>query len=162
MEACQKVYDRLKELSISYEVVEHPPASSTEEADNYIEGKEGVRTKTLFLCNRKKKEFFLVVMDDKKRLDIKKLGNLIGEKGLQFASEDKLMEKMAVAPGAVSIFGLLNNSAIDIKVYFDKEILSDSIMTFHPNDNTKTLFLSTDDIRRFLSTVGFPLSTVEL
>lgn len=162
MEACQKVYDRLKELSISYEVVEHPPAFSTEEADNYIEGKEGVRTKTLFLCNRKKKEFFLVVMDDKKRLDIKKLGDLIGEKGLQFASEEKLMEKMAVAPGAVSIFGLLNNSARDIKVYFDKEILSDSIMTFHPNDNTKTLFLSTDDIRRFLSTVGFPLSTVEL
>ncbi|WP_312352755.1 YbaK/EbsC family protein, partial [Aminipila sp.] len=113
-------------------------------------------------CNRKKKEFFLVVMDDKKRLDIKKLGNLIGEKGLQFASEEKLMEKMAVAPGAVSIFGLLNNSARDIKVYFDKEILSDSIMTFHPNDNTKTLFLSTDDVRRFLSTIGFPLSIVEL
>ncbi|WP_312091431.1 prolyl-tRNA synthetase associated domain-containing protein [Aminipila sp.] len=162
MEACQKVYEILRELSISYEIVEHPPAFSTEEADNYIEGKEGVRTKTLFLCNRKKKEFFLVVMDDKKRLDIKKLGSLIGEKGLQFASEEKLMEKMAVAPGAVSIFGLLNNSARDIKVYFDKEILSDSIMTFHPNDNTKTLFLSTDDVRRFLSTIGFPLSIVEL
>ena len=86
MEEYQKVYQELSKLNISYEVVEHPPALTTEEADVYIEGKEGVRTKTLFLCNRKKKKFFLLVMDDEKRLDMKKLGELIEEKGMQFAS----------------------------------------------------------------------------
>lgn len=162
MEQYQNVYDELRKLNISYEVVEHPPAFTTEEADTYIEGKEGVRTKTLFLCNRKKKKFFLVVMDDEKRLDMKKLGELIEEKGMQFASEERLMDKMGIKPGAVSIFGLLNNKEKDIKVYFDNDIFSEKIMTFHPNDNTKTLFISTEDMYKFLTEIGYEYSVISL
>jgi len=44
----QIVYEALKKMGISYDLVEHPPALTTEEADSYIVGKEGVRTKTLF------------------------------------------------------------------------------------------------------------------
>lgn len=162
MEQYQNVYDELRKLNISYEVVEHPPAFTTEEADTYIEGKEGVRTKTLFLCNRKKKKFFLVVMDDEKRLDMKKLGELIEEKGMQFASEERLMDKMGIKPGAVSIFGLLNNKEKDIKVYFDNDIFSEKTMTFHPNDNTKTLFISTEDMYKFLTEIGYEYSVISL
>lgn len=162
MESYQKVYEELNKLNISFEIIEHPPAFTSEEADAYIEGKEGVRTKTLLLCNRKKTGFFLIVMDDIKRLDMKSLGMLIGEKGMQFASEEKLMEKMAIRPGAVSIFGLLNNQAKDIRVYIDKDILSEQTMTFHPNDNTKTLFLLTEDVCRFINETGYDYTVVNL
>ena len=53
MEQFDLVTNKLKELDIVYEVVDHPPAFTTEEADRYIEGKEGVRTKTMFLTNKK-------------------------------------------------------------------------------------------------------------
>lgn len=162
MELYQKVYEELDKLNISFEIIEHPPAFTSEEADAYIEGKEGVRTKTLLLCNRKKTGFFLIVMDDTKRLDMKRLGLLIGEKGMQFASEEKLMEKMAIRPGTVSIFGLLNNQAKDIRVYIDKDILSEQTMTFHPNDNTKTLFLLTEDVCRFITETGYDYTVVNL
>ena len=46
MEAYQQVKDKLEELGIEFEVVEHPPAFTTEQADSYIEGLEGVRTKS--------------------------------------------------------------------------------------------------------------------
>jgi Ala-tRNA(Pro) deacylase len=144
MEQYQIVYAALKKMNISYELVEHPPALTTEEADSYIEGKEGVRTKTLFLCNRKKRAYYLVIMDDAKRLDMKKLGELIGEKGMQFGSTEKLMEKMLLPPGVVSLFGLLNNTEHDIKIFLDKEMLSEKFMSFHANDNSKTIFISTD------------------
>ncbi len=158
----QRVYQKLDELEITYEVVEHPPALTTEEADRYIEGKEGVRTKTLFLCNKKSTAFYLVIMDDEKRVDMKRLGELLGEKGMKFCSPEKLMAKMGLPPGTVSLFGLLNNEEHDIRVCLDREILSEEIMTFHPNDNTRTLFLSTEDMNRFIEAMGYEREILEL
>jgi|BioPla2DNA2_1021312.scaffolds.fasta_scaffold10374_3 Ala-tRNA(Pro) deacylase len=162
MEQYQIVYEALKKMGISYDLVEHPPALTTEEADSYIVGKEGVRTKTLFLCNRKRTAYFLVIMDDKKRLDMKKLSRILNEKGISFCSPEKLMEKMSLPPGVVSLFGLLNNPERDIKVYLDKEMLTEKFMSFHANDNTKTIFISTDDMFKFIEELGHEYSVVEL
>jgi Ala-tRNA(Pro) deacylase len=162
MEQCQIVYEALEEMGITYDIVEHPPALTTEEADSYIVGKEGVRTKTLFLCNRKKTAYYLVIMDDTKRLDMKRLGEIINEKSMSFGSPEKLMGKMSLRPGVVSLFGLLNNTEHDIKVCLDKEILSEKYMSFHANDNTKTIFISTDDMYKFITTLGYEYSIIDL
>ena len=58
MELFKKVEEKLKELNITYQLVEHEPALTTEQADKFIEGIEGVRTKTMFLTNKKKKNFY--------------------------------------------------------------------------------------------------------
>ncbi len=162
MEQCEIVYEALKKMGITYDLVEHPPALTTEEADSYIAGKEGVRTKTLFLCNRKKTAYYLVIMDDKKRLDMKKLGEIINEKSMSFASPEKLMEKMSLTSGVVSLFGLLNNTEHDIKVCLDKEMLSEKYMSFHANDNTKTIFISTEDMYKFITTLDYEYSIIDL
>ena len=47
----EEVLKKLSELAIPYETIFHPPAFTTEEANQYIEGKAGVRTKSLFLTN---------------------------------------------------------------------------------------------------------------
>ena len=125
MELYSKVVEKLDELAISFEVVEHEPALTTEQADSFIEGIEGVRTKTMFLTNKKKTAFYLVIMDDKKRLDMELLKDLIGANRIRMASSESLFEKMMLAAGAVSPFGLLNNVDKDIQVYFDKEIMSE-------------------------------------
>ena len=36
MDAYQQVANKLQELGITYDVVDHPPAFSTEQADSYI------------------------------------------------------------------------------------------------------------------------------
>ncbi|WP_042351626.1 prolyl-tRNA synthetase associated domain-containing protein [Bacillus massiliigorillae] len=162
MEQYQVVYAVLNKMNIPFDVVEHLPALTTEEADSYIVGKEGVRTKTLFLCNKKKTAYYLVVMDDGKRLDMEHLAETLNEKRMSFCSPERLMEKMALPPGVVSIFGLLNNVDQDIKVYLDKEMLSEKFMSFHANDNTKTLFISTEDMYKFMTTLGYEYSIVEL
>ena len=53
----QKVVDQLNELGIPFQIVEHEPVLTTEQADRFIEGIEGVRTKTMFLTNKKKRNF---------------------------------------------------------------------------------------------------------
>ena len=77
MEAYEKVIEVLNELDIPFEIVEHEPALTTEQADSFIEGIEGVRTKTMFLTNKKKTAYYLLIMDDQKRLDMDLLKELI-------------------------------------------------------------------------------------
>lgn len=162
MDLFLQVEEKLNDLSIPFEIVEHPPALTTEEADNYIVGIEGVRTKSMFLTNKKKTAFYLLILDDSKRLDMDKFKELVGANRVKMASSDSLMEQMQLPPGVVSVFGLLNNIDKNIQVYFDKEILSEERMSFHPNVNTKTIFLSTDDVLKFVQEIGFEYTVIDL
>lgn len=156
-----KVMDKLNELSIKVQIVEHEPALTTEQADKFIEGIEGVRTKTMFLTNRKKKNFYLVIMDDAKRLDMDKFKGITEEKQIKIASAESLAEKMRLVPGVVSPFGLLNNDDKDIKVYIDKEIITQDRMSFHPNTNEKTIFINTTDLIKYLKSIGYEPKIIE-
>lgn len=158
----QKVADRLNELGIIFQIVEHEPALTTEQADRFIEGIEGVRTKTMFLTNKKKRNFYLVIMDDAKRLDMDVFKEIVKEKQIKMASAETLNEKMMLPPGVVSPFGLLNNKDKDIHVYFDQEIVSEERMSFHPNTNEKTIFINTQDLFTFLKEIGYEPHVIEL
>lgn len=162
MDLYELVATKLNAFKIPFEVVDHPPALTTEEADSFIEGIEGVRTKSISLTNKKKTAYYLLIMDDQKRLDMSKLKEITGEKRIKMASEDSLMEKMKLPAGVVSILGLLNNEEKDIHVYFDKEITKEPRMSFHPNVNTKTIFLYTNDIFKYLENIGFNYSVIDI
>lgn len=162
MDLFSKVEEKLDDLAIPFEIVEHPPALTTEEADNYIIGIKGVRTKSMFLTNKKKTAFYLLIMDDSKRLDMDKFKEFVGANRIKMASSDSLMEQMQLPPGIVSVFGLLNNTNKNIQVYFDKGILSEERMSFHPNVNTKTIFLSTEDVLKFVQEIGFKYTVIDL
>jgi len=150
---CDKVFKKLNSLNISYEVVSHPPALEMEEADKYIEGKAGVRTKTLFVCDKKKQNFYLIAMDENKRLDLKALGEKINQKNLKLVSEERMENKIGLTKGMVSVFGVINNEEKDIIVILDKE-MENEIVTFYANDCTKTIFIKFQDVVRALEHIG--------
>lgn len=162
MDRYKTVEEHLNALNIPFQLVEREAALTTEQADRFIEGIEGVRTKTMFLTNKKKTQFFLVIMDDRKRLDMKAFGNLTQTKGIQMASENSLYEKMLLPPGVVSPFGLLSNADHDIRVFIDREIISADRMSFHPNTNEKTVFLRTGDVIRFIESLDYTVNVVDL
>ena len=158
----QKVVDRLNELGIPFQIVEHEPVLTTEQADRFIEGIEGVRTKTIFLTNKKKRNFYLVIIDDAKRLDMDVFKEIVEENRIKMASAETLNDKMMLLPGTVSPFGLLNNRDKDIQVYFDQEIVSEERMCFHPNTNEKTIFVNTKDLFTFLKEIGYEPHVIKL
>ncbi|MBS6062951.1 prolyl-tRNA synthetase associated domain-containing protein [Criibacterium bergeronii] len=161
-EKFEKIQQILNELNIETSIVEHEPAVTTELADKFIEGLEGVRTKSMFITNKKKKNFYLVILDDSKRLDMSKFQEIVGDKQLRLVSEELLHEKMKLQPGVVSPFGLLFNTDHDIKFYFDKDIAEQSIQTFHPNTNTKTMFIKTTDLFKFVEKIGYEVNIIDL
>ena len=157
----KEVFDYLDNLGIKYDIVNHPAVFTTEEADKYIEGMEGVPSKTMFMAGKKDRNFYLFIMDEKKRLDIKKLSLLIGDR-LHFGKEEDLKNKMGLVPGMFSLFGLLNNKEHDIKVYIDKDIKLEKIITFHPNDNRATIFISVSDMFNILDDLDYRYELIEL
>ena len=162
MQAYQEVLKTLEDWQINYQLVDHPPALTTEEADSYIEGIDGVRTKTLFLSDKKSRVFFLIVMDAQKRMEMSRLAELLDVKGVKFCSAETLMKKLHLKAGIVSIFGLLNNAEKDVNVVLDKAIMHEARMSFHVNDNTKTVFISTQDMCHFIQKSGFEYRILEL
>ena len=145
----ESVAARLTDLNISFEVIEHPPASTTAEADSFIAGIDGVRTKSMFLTNKKKTAYYLLI-------------EITGESRVKLASPDLLRKKMHLPPGVVSIFGLLSNSERDIQIFFEREITKEPRMSFHPNTNTKTIFLATKDVFNFLTVNGFSYQIIDI
>lgn len=145
----EKVYKYLDDLGITYEVVNHPIATTTELADKYIQGYEGVRTKTMFLYNKNKTNFYLIVLDENQRVDFKYLEELLNENKIKFAADEVLINKLGLRKGIVSIFGLLNNTE-NITVLLDKSINRGIPITFHPNMNDATIFISYEDTIKFL------------
>lgn len=155
------ICSQLDDLDIDYEMIHHPPAVTIELADKFIADIDGVCTKTLFLTNRKKTKFYMLVMDDDKRLDIKAFSEIVGTKRVQFASEEQLKEKVNLPIGLVSVFGLEFNEERDIEVYIDHDIIHENRQSFHPHDNTKTIFLSTEDMIKYIESLGYEVDVVK-
>ena len=157
----QELIDELDRLGIKYSMVDHPAAETTEQADKYIEGYEGARTKTMFLHDKKKRHYMLI-MDDAKRLDFKEFQELTGTKRISMAKPEEIEEELGLEPGIISPFGLMNNEAKDVKVYVDQMVLDEPIWTFHPNENTHTIFLDNKDVLRFINEHGFDYEVIDL
>ena len=160
--AYQELLDELQKLDIKYEMVDQPAAKTTAEADAYIAGKIGVRTKSMFLKD-KKKNFYLVIMDDAKRMDFKEFQELTGTKRISMAHDSDIEDQLGLEAGIVSPFGIMNNAAHNLQIYFDQDMLDENIpLTFHPNINTHTIFLSAADLMKFIKAQGFDYQIIDL
>lgn len=160
--AYQELLDELQKLDIKYEMVDHPAAKTTAEADAYIAGKIGVRTKSMFLKD-KKKNFYLVIMDDAKRMDFKEFQELTGTKRISMAHDSDIEDQLGLEAGIVSPFGIMNNAVHNVQIYFDQDMLDENIpLTFHPNINTHTIFLSAADLMKFIKAQGFEYQIIDL
>lgn len=62
----EEVKELLTNMNIEYDIVYHPAVFTTEDADKYIEGMDGVPSKTLFMAGKKDRNFYLFILDDSK------------------------------------------------------------------------------------------------
>ena len=143
------IYRILDQLNIAYTKYTHPAVFTAEEAKQYDRG-EALSSKNLFLRNKKGNKYFLVVVPAEKRVSIQHLEQQLGEKDLSFASPERLVRYLGVTPGSVSPFGLLNDESKEVVVVVDQDLLTHHKQSFHPNDNTATLVIATDDFKKFL------------
>lgn len=111
--------------------------------------------KNLLLRDDKKQHYYLLSVWGDKRLDLKAFRRTHHTRPLTFANDDDLERLLALAPGSVSPFGLLNDADARVPWFVDEEFFAGSgRIGVHPNDNTATLFLAVADIVALLRAKG--------
>ena len=150
----EKVLDYLKSTGINFEMIEHPPTPTIEDAIKYWGKMEATHCKNLFFRNHKGNRHYLVIIEHKKQLVIKDLEQKLKQGKLSFASEKRMDKYLKIQPGSVSLFGLINDTENHVYVFLDKDLIKSEYISFHPNDNTASLKISQNDFRKFLSKSG--------
>lgn len=143
-----RVYDLLDRLGVEYERIDHPNAEAyTMEACKEIDRVLGATVcKNLFLCNRQKTVFYLLMMPGDKVFKTKELSAQIGSARLSFASAEDMEQYLDITPGSVSVMGLMNDKENQVRLLVDAEILQGEYLGCHPCVNTSSLKLRTGDV----------------
>ncbi len=159
----KRVYDFLDELGIAYYRTDHEAAGTMEQC-NAIDAVLGVIIcKNLFLCNRQKTAYYLLMMPGDKKFKTKELSAQINSARLSFADADDMLRYLDIEPGAVSIMGLMNDKDHRVQLLVDEDVLKDEYVGCHPCVNTSSLKLRTEDVfGTFLQKVGHTMKTVHL
>ena len=71
------------------------------------------------------------------------------------------MEYMQLTPGSVSPLGLLNDPEHRVQFYLDAELAGNKIGV-HPNDNTATVWMETDDLIKLIQNNGNEVHVVNI
>ena len=158
-----RTYDFLDRLNIPYQRTDHDRADNME-ACNAIDAVLGVLIcKNLFLCNRQKTRFYLLMMPGDKKFKTKELSGQIGSSRLSFAEPADMLKYLDIEPGAVSIMGLMNDTGHEVQLLIDEDVLKDEYLGCHPCVCTSSLKLRTEDvIKTFLPATGHDYRVVRL
>lgn len=141
-----RTYDFLDRLGIKYLRTDHYPADNMI-ACNEIDSVLGVIIcKNLFLCNRQKTSFYLLMMPGDKKFKTKELSSQIMSARLSFAEPNDLLKYLDIEPGAVSIMGLMNDHDHIVHLLIDEDVLKGEYIGCHPCVCTSSLKIRTSDI----------------
>ena len=158
-----RTYDFLEDLGISWQCTDHKHADNMEDCRAIDEALGLVMCKNLFLCNRQKTNYYLLMMPGDKKFKTKELSKQIGSARLSFADADAMLQYLDIEPGAVSVMGLINDKEHMVQLLIDEEILKEEYIGCHPCVNTSSLKIRTSDILdKFIPATGHSFQTVIL
>ena len=157
------VYELLDELEIPYLRVDHEAAATVDDCHEVDEALGIHICKNLFLCNRQKTDFYLLMMPGLKKFKTKELSSQLGTARLSFAEAEYMEEFLNITPGSVSVMGLMNDKENRVRLLIDQELLQDEFVGCHPCVNTASLKIRMKDIlEKFLPHVGHYYTAVEM
>ena len=150
-----KVTSYLDRMGVSYELLRHEAVVTTEESRKIVHVEGCMSCKSLYVKDKKSDNYYMVVLPADKRADMRGLAGYVGCAKFEFATEDKLLRDLQVHRGSVSPFAFLNESErYSAPLLIDATVWKADKVKFHPCDNTATVVLSGNDLKRFLESIG--------
>ena len=151
-----RTYDLLDALGLEYWRTDHAfLRADTMEDCMVIDDCLGATVcKNLFLCNRQKTNFYLLMMPGDKPFKTKELSHQLGISRLSFASPEDMEQYLDCTPGSSSVMGLANDKENKVQLLMDEDVVKGEFLGCHPCINTSSLKLYTKDVlEKFLPAV---------
>lgn len=150
----EKVLEVLDNLEISYDIYEHPPVPTVEEALPYWNEIEATHCKNLFFRNHKGNRHYLVILKHERQLIIRDLEQRLKQGKISFASPERMERYLGLSGGSVSVFGIINDTGNHVHLFLDAELQAAQNISFHPNENNATVVISNQSFIKFLQWSG--------
>jgi Ala-tRNA(Pro) deacylase len=157
----EQLFRHLDALGIAHHTVAHPPVFTVAEATALRGSLPGGHCKSLFLKD-KKGAFWLVVMLEQRRTDLKRLAQRLGAPRFSFGAADDLYAMLGVRPGSVTPFALVNDPGLRVTPVLDRDMLACDPLNYHPLANDRTTAIAAADLLRFIAACGHQTRIVEL
>ena len=157
------VYELLERLQIPYLRADHEVTATIEDCHE-IDQLLGISIcKNLFLCNRQKTNYYLLMMPGEKPFKTKDLSAQIGSARLSFGDAQAMEQYLNLTPGSVTVLALMNDPEQRVRLLIDRDVLQQEYIGCHPCINTSSLKIKTSDIlEKFLPYVGHVPTSVDL
>ncbi len=147
-------FDLLDRLGIPYAWLDHEEKMTIADCGDIDALLEIDLCKNLFLCNKAKDAFFLLMMPGRKKFVTKQVSHLIGTSRLEFAPESYMEDFLNLSPGSVSVMGLMYDTENKVQLLIDRDVLRHRYIGCHPCINTASLRMPTEDfLKKFLPAV---------
>ena len=144
----------LDDHEIPYEIHEHPPVPTVEEALPYWQTIDAAHCKNLFFRNHKGNKHYLVILDHRRQLNIRDLEQRLKQGKISFASSKRMERYLGLGGGSVSAFGIINDLEHHVHLFIDDRLRNVERISFHPNENTATFVISFASFIKFLESCG--------
>lgn len=158
MDNREKVEKLLKELQIEY-TVEDTPVMTIEQAKQYPLQHREAASKSLLLIDKKAAVFCVTVFEDK-RVDLKRLKELLGCSRLSFVNSQQALDLFGYQVG-ISPLGVINDKTNTVTVVID-EYFKDKLIMIHPNSEKATMWLKCQDLVEVINKVGNKVMYLDL
>ena len=157
------LFSILDSLGIAHRTVEHPPIFTVEEGRDLKASMPGGHSKNLFLKD-KKASLTLTIAHADTKVDLVGLGRRLGAKGrLSFGKPDLLAATLAIRPGAVTPFALINaKPEAFAHLVIDTTLLAHDPVWFHPLENDASTAIAPGDLLKFANHFGFEPKIIDL
>ena len=146
--ARSEIISLLNAAGIAFEVTEHQPIYTVEEGEALKLPHPEAIARTLFLCDDKHQNFWLVTLPKDKKLDLKALRAQLGSRRLTFAAAEELDAMLNLPPGSVPVI---------IDAAFKESLIGVPLLT-----NTATIWLNGADLARMLMQQGHKVNWLAL
>jgi Ala-tRNA(Pro) deacylase len=150
----EQLFALFDDLGIEHSTVTHPPIFTVEAGRAWHDKIPGLHCKNLFLKDKKDK-IWLAVMPGDKRADLNRLEKRVHAARLSFGKPDLLLEVLALTPGSVTPFGLINDKQRRVTVVVDEDLPKSEWVNFHPLHNAASTTLRSADLLRFMRALGY-------
>lgn len=137
------VLERLRQLldqrSIAYDLLEHAPVFTSEEAAA-VRGTSLSSGAKALICKVDDQLVMFVLPADRK-LDSKQVRKTLGAKSLRFATREEVLERTTLAPGSIPPFGQL----FGLATYCDRRLADEPRINFNAGDHSISISMALGD-----------------
>jgi len=140
-ETVELIKKLLDSRAIKYKFLKHKPVQTSEEVAKVRNAKIEECVKAIILSTKKSKTNYMVVIPANLKVDMKKVGEYLGE-SVDFEKPESIKEKFGLELGGIPPFGNL----FELRVLFDKNITKNELVAFNCGKTDCSIIMKSKDL----------------